>query len=84
MKPFSHRFYFKEIPCLMFRGRFTFYCVWVVRSIDQYMSRAETLLNLLKMTLKDISKMDDLKSNREIPDESDTLEMKLFSDFVDH
>ena len=56
----------------------------MVRSIDQYMSRAETLLNLLKMTLKDISKMDDLKSNREIPDESDTLEMKLFSDFVDH
>ena len=48
------------------------------------MSRAETLLNLLKLTLKDISKMDDLKSGREIPVESDTLEMKLFSDFVDH
>ena len=49
------------------------------------MSRAETLLNLLKLTLKDISKMDDLKSGcPEIPDESDTLEMKLFSDFVDH
>ena len=48
------------------------------------MSRAETLLNLLKLTLKDISKMDDLKSGREIPDESDTLKMKLFSDFVDH
>ena len=48
------------------------------------MSRAETLLNLLKMTLKDISEMDELKSSREIPDESDTLEMKLFSDFVDH
>ena len=48
------------------------------------MSRAETLLNLLKMTLKDIPKVDELKSGREIPDESDTLEMKLFSDFVDH
>ena len=48
------------------------------------MSRAETLLNLLKLTLKDISKTDDLKSGREIPDEADTLEMKLFSDFVDH
>ena len=48
------------------------------------MSRAETLLNLLKMTLKDISKMDELKSGHEVPDESDTLEMKLFSDFVDH
>ena len=45
------------------------------------MSRAETLLNLLKMTLKD-AKLD-LKSDDSIP-ESDTLEMKLFSDFVDH
>jgi len=66
----------------MFHGRFTF----ISGDLDELnnMSRAETLLNLLKMTLKDISEMDELQSGREIPDESDTLEMKLFSDFVDH
>ena len=49
------------------------------------MSRAETLLNLLKMTFKDakldLKSSDDLDAS--IPD-SEILEMKLFSDFVDH
>ena len=48
------------------------------------MSRAETLLNLLKMTLEDAKNLDDPDMDRsEIPD-SDILEMKIFSDLVDH
>ena len=51
------------------------------------MSRAETLLNLLRMTLKDATldqkSSDDLDASTDIPD-SEILEMKLFSDFVDH